>query len=140
VIGLAGCGTGEQTADEAAPFNLSWTFTPSPTTAVPSEEDFDWAAPYRVTLTETGGEGGQITNVIVNVYENVNGSPGAQAAASTELELPTARIEARSTMELDFLTHYTLASGERAALIDVFISVVDDRSYTGQVGRRLEVQ
>lgn len=139
-LGLSGCGG--DSSDEGTPaMGLEWTFTPSPATAeVSGEEGYDWAAPYRVTLQETGGQGGTITDVTVNVYENGDGEVGAGAtAANTDLAYDSTRIEPRGTTELDFTTHYTFASEGRAAIIDIFIFLVDDEGRQAQVGSRLVV-
>ena len=140
-LGLSGCG-GDSSEPESPGIGLEWTFTPATATAEPSEEEgYEWAAPYRVTLTETGGQGGNISNVTVNVYENVDGEAGAEAAAgNTFLIYESTRIEPRGTTELDFTTHYALASEGRAAIIDVFIFLVDDEGFQAQIGRRLGVE
>ncbi len=138
-LGLAGCGGGTPQIEEDG-IALEWIFTPATVTAVASTEDFDWLAEFRVTLTETNGQGGTITNVIVNVYENVDGVVGAEAEANTSLSIPSARIEPRGTTALDFDTHYTLANEGRAALIDVFVFLTDDVGFTTQIGRRLEAR
>jgi hypothetical protein len=139
-FGLAGCGGGSPQIEEDG-IALEWTFTPSPATAVASsEEGFDWMVPYRVTLNETNGQGGSITNVIANVYEAVDGVAGAEAESSTSLETPSPRIEARGTVALDFDTHYTLANQGKTAVIDVFVFLTDDAGFTAQIGRRLEVR
>jgi len=138
-LGLSGCGGGSPQIDDDG-IALDWVFTPSPVTAVASPEAFDWLADYRVTLNETNGQGGTITNVIVNVYENANGVAGTEAQANTVLEIPSGRIEPRGTTALDFDTHYTLANEGRAALIDVFVFLTDDAGFTTQIGRRLEAQ
>jgi hypothetical protein len=122
---------------------LQWVFTPSPATAVASSEaGFDWAVPYRVTLTETGGDqGARIGNVLINVYENVGGEAGDEATASnTTLTDLNNRIDPRGELALDFTTRYTLASGDKAAIIDVFVFLLDDEGFEAQIGRRLEVQ
>jgi len=142
LLGLSGCG-GSSSGDAGGPVALQWVFTPSPATAVAStEEGYDWMVPYRVTLTETGGaQGATITSVIVNVYENVGGEAGDEATAgNTTLTDLNNRIDPRGELALDFTTRYTLASGGRAALIDVFIFVLDDEGFEAQIGRRLEVQ
>jgi hypothetical protein len=139
-LALSGCGG--DSSDEGTPdMGLEWTFTPAPATAeVSGEAGYDWVAPYRVTLQETGGQGGTVTDVTVNVYENGDGEVGAEAtAAKTDLEFDTTRIEPRGTTELDFSTHYTFASESRAAIIDIFIFLVDDEGRQAQVGSRLVV-
>ena len=139
-LALSGCGG--DSSDETSPaMGLEWTFTPATVTAEASgEEGYEWAAPFRVTLQETGGQGGNITDVSVTVYENGDGEVGAEAAASdTFLIYDSTRIEPRGTTELDFTSHYTLASEGRAAIVDIFIFLVDDEGRQAQIGKRLAV-
>ena len=140
-LGLSGCG-GDSSDTATAGMALDWVFTPEPATAVASAEDgFDWTVPYRVTLTETGGQGGSITDVTVNVYEAVDGEPGAEAtSAESSLEYQSNRIDARATVALDFDTNYTLPNGGTAAIVDVFLFLVDDDGRNAQIGKRLLVQ
>ena len=142
VLGLWGCG-GSSSGDAGGPLVLQWVFTPSPATATASsDEAYDWVVPYRVTLTETGGDqGARIGNVVINVYENVGGEAGAEATTgNTTLTDLNNRIEPRGELALDFTTSYTLPNGEKAAIIDVFVFLLDDEGFQAQIGRRLEVQ
>jgi len=142
LLGMSGCG-GSSSGDAGGPLDLQWVFTPSPATAVASSDAaYDWMVPYRVTLTETGGDqGATISSVVINIYENVGGEPGAEATAgNTTLTNLNNRIDSRGELALDFTTRYTLASGGQAALVDVFIFLVDDEGRQAQIGRRLEVQ
>jgi hypothetical protein len=122
--------------------NVSMTFTPDPTTAVVSAAGYDWVAPFKVTLTETGGLGGAASNINVLVYEADGEVAGPEATdTDTVLELPAGtRLPANGTLEITFNTHYTLANGEKPAFVDVFVYLVDDDGFNAQVGNRLTVQ
>lgn len=138
-LGLSGCGD-DGTSD--GDMVLSMSFTPNPTTGVASElEGFDFVAPYQVSLRETGGLGGAISDVNINVYQVVDGEPGDLAESTRSLlEYETTRLEAGGTLDLQFNTHYALLNEGSAAFIDVFIFFTDDNFFTQQVGGRLTVQ
>lgn len=140
MLGVVSCSS--DSGDDAT-MVLAMSFTPNPTTALPSEtEAHDFVAPYQVTLTETGGLGGALSDFNIVVYESVDGEQGPLAVSSDNLllDFESARIEPRGTLDLQLNTLYSLASGEKAAFIDVFISVVDDDGFPTQVGDRLTVQ
>jgi hypothetical protein len=105
------------------------------------EEDYTWVAPFQVTLRETGGLGGAIRNIQVNVYESLDGEPGNEGDPErTVLEYPALRLDAGGTFEMTVNTYYSLPNEGKAALIDVFVYVTDDAGFSGQVGGRLVVR
>lgn len=141
LVGVSGCGG--DSSGISGDIAVEWTFTPSTTTAATSDrEEFEWMAPYRVTLRETSGnQGGTVTNVNVSIYERVGEEVGAQTdQADTVLTFETARLEPRGTLNLDFNSYYTLANEGRTAAIDVFVFIRDDEGFDLQVGRRLAVE
>ena len=140
-LGLAGCGGDTSTTDNRI-MDIEMTFTPSPATAVASEQEgFTWVAPFQVTLRETGGLGGAIRNIQVNIYESLNGEPGDEADPERSvLEYPALRLDAGGTFEMTVNSYYSLPNEGKVALIDVFVYVTDDAGFNGQVGGRLVVQ
>ena len=138
-VGLPGCGGDSGTG--GAIMSVSMTLTPDPVTSVVSAAGYEWVAPYQITLEESGGLGGTITNINVYTYENDEGVQGPEAADSdTLLEIPNTYLAANGTLEMTFNTHYTLANGQKAAFVDVFVYFIDDDGFNAQVGKRLTVQ
>ena len=108
---------------------LAFTVSPDPIVSEPLADDtFEWVATYVITITESGGVGGNVAGVALTLNA---ASGGIEVITSDDSSETTAdadndRLDAHGKRDLAFVTRYSVPGEGSEALINLLIRFRDD--------------
>jgi hypothetical protein len=126
-----GCGNNNVTLPDVTRAAIAITVDPNPVVGTQDATTLVVSAPYKVTLTETNGLGGEVVFISSSVYEP---STGKQVALnyydSNDLVVyqGAKRIEANGQLVLPQSVTYTLSDYSKPADLAVTVQFKDDRT------------
>jgi hypothetical protein len=130
-LGFGGCGSSSATTTAAV---ITQSVTPNPVVAQPSTDPaFQFTASFTVTLRESGGVGITFATLSPAVYEASGGMITTLLPAGnsrTTITVPSNRVEANSTLLVDYKVDYTAPNTGRVIVVRITVTGTDDHGFT----------
>jgi hypothetical protein len=143
VILAPGCGSSTPTVPSVTRAALTLTVDPNPVVATLNTLTGAVSAPYKITITETGGLGGELVFVTSSVYDPATGKQVGLTyydSADLVVYVGSKRVEPNGTLVVPQAASYTLPNLSKAANLTVSVQLKDDRQNLVNVSLLVKIE
>jgi hypothetical protein len=124
------CGNNNPTIPDVTRAVIDISVSPNPAVGTQNALTGSVSAPYKITITETNGLGGDVSFVSAAVYDPVSGKQVAlnyYDGSDLVVYVGSKHIDPLGTLVVPQTASYTLADLSKAANLSVSVQLVDDR-------------